>query len=224
MGKQVGVVFDLDGTLVDAFRDIQEAINRPLVARGAAPHSLEQIVRWVGDGAFKLAERATPANLMDQKDLIFTEMMAYYRDHPADHAALYPGVIELLEGLRAEGIPVGVLSNKPYEMCVKTCARFGLTPLVNCIHGHTETAPHKPDPQALRAVMADLGVSHAAMVGDGVPDGAVSQAAGMPFIACLWGSRSREQLEVFNPAAYADSVAELGPIIRRVVGWTEKRQ
>ena len=217
MGDKAAVIFDLDGTLIDAFRDIQEAINRPLVARGVAPHSLDQIVRWVGDGAFKLAERATPPHLMDQQKQIFGEMMLYYRDHPADHAVLYPGVIELLKGLQADRIPIGVLSNKPYEMCVKTCAQLGLMPFVDVLHGHTETAPRKPDPEALRSVMADLGVTRAVMVGDGVPDGEVSQAAGVPFIACLWGSRTREQLAEFAPVAWADSVAELGPLIRKLL-------
>lgn len=215
MATQHAVIFDLDGTLVDAFRDIQEAINRPLVARGVAPHSLDQIVRWVGDGAFRLAERATPPHLMDQSQQIFAEMMAWYHDHAADHARLYPGVPELLRALREDGFLIGVLSNKPYPMCVRTCTDLGIAPFLDAVRGDMPGEPRKPDPAALRTVLADLGVDRAAMVGDGVPDGEVARNAGMPFIACLWGTRSREQLAVFDPVEYAEAVPDLLEAIRR---------
>ena len=209
------VVFDLDGTLVDAFADIAAAMNAPLAARGLPTHTVATICTMVGDGAGKLIERAAPAGASPA--LLATlkeEMIAHYSAHPADHASVYPGVFPLLDRLRAQGIRLAVLSNKPHEMTLKTCAVLGLSPHFDEIVGEVEPdVPRKPDPTGLLAMLRRLGAEQALLVGDGVPDGQVAANAGIPFIAALWGSRTRDQLAPLNPIAFAETVPELEGIV-----------
>lgn len=214
-----GAIFDLDGTLVDAFADIAEAVNVPLRRRGLPERTNEEIRTFVGDGVGKLLDRAgrdIPEAGMEE---FRREALEQYRAHPADRAQVYDGVREALTRLRGEGIKTGVLSNKPQAMTIQTCDQLGLLPLFDDIRGeHPEESPRKPDPRALLEQMERLGITRAVMVGDGVPDGEVAQRAAVPFLACLWGTRTREQLQPYNPCGWAKSPAELADLILRLAG------
>lgn len=213
------VIFDLDGTLVDAFSDIAEAVNVPLRARGIAPHSMETIKRMVGDGAGKLLDRAAPMLPPEDQAAFRKEMLEYYYAHPADQAFVYEGIFPLLESLRAAGVPMGILTNKPHPMTVKTCEQMALTEYFQDISGiQVEGGLRKPDPRSLREQLARLGVSRGIMVGDGVPDGQVAEATGQPFVAVLWGTRGRAELEAFSPAAVAEQVGDLESILFSLLG------
>lgn len=212
--RDTAVIFDLDGTLVDAFSDIAEAVNVPLRARGIAPYSMETIKGMVGDGAGKLLDRAAPMLSPEEQLRFREEMLAYYHAHPADMAYVYEGIFPLLEALRSAGVPLGILTNKPHPMTVKTCDQMGLTPFFQDISGiQVEGGLRKPDPRSLMEQLARLGVSHGIMVGDGVPDGQVAVATGQPFVAVLWGTRGRAELEAFSPVAVAAQVADLESIL-----------
>ncbi len=207
-------VFDLDGTLVDAFEDIAEAINTPLRKRGYPEHSVDSIKRMVGEGAGKLIERATPGMEPEMVEEVRQEMLAKYIESPADNAAIYPGVFDLLEDLLDWGIVMGILSNKPHEMTVKTCEVLGLSRYFQDIVGEdAEASPRKPDPMGLESMIERAGATRAVLIGDGAADGQVAQNAGVPFIACLWGTRNREQLAEFAPVGFAESPAELEKLI-----------
>ncbi|MBI1291544.1 HAD-IA family hydrolase [bacterium] len=204
--RKRAVIFDLDGTLVDAFQDIANAINRPLAARGMPTHSVDTIRTFVGEGAGKLIERSVPPGT-DAATLesVRAEMMAWYRDHPADHAFIYEGILPVLEALRSRGVPMGVLSNKPHAMTLSTCERLGLSDFFGDVAGEQGAGvPRKPDPMGLRLQLERLGVEDAIMVGDGRPDGEVARAAGVPFVAVTWGTRTAEQLLEYGPVAVVD--------------------
>jgi phosphoglycolate phosphatase len=209
------IVFDLDGTLADAFADIAAAINLPLGRRGLPLHDVASIKSMVGDGAGKLIERAVPAGT-SAEDLaaIRTEMLAHYYAHPADNAFLYDGIRGVLESLHGRAVPLAILSNKPHPMTLETCRRLDISHYFAAIQGEDpQHAPRKPDPAALTALRTRLGVDQLVMVGDGVPDGLVAQRAAVPFVACLWGTRTREQLAPYTPVAVAEQPADLAPIL-----------
>ncbi len=211
------VIFDLDGTLIDAFSDIADAVNVPLRRRGYPTHSVAAITEFVGEGAGKLIERATPNIPADEIEEVRREMMDYYRQFPAEHAIVYTGILPLLEGLRARGLRLGILTNKRIEMTHKTLVKLGLTNYFDDVVGEDgESTPRKPHPGGLLAQIQRLGGHSAILVGDGIPDGKVAIAAGVPFVAVLWGTRTREQLAEFNPIAYAETVEELDAILHHL--------
>ncbi|CAN5306572.1 phosphoglycolate phosphatase [soil metagenome] len=213
------VVFDLDGTLVDAFTDIANAVNAPLAKRGLPTHSVAAITRLVGEGAGRLLDRALPTEDAAEFAAMRAEMMEHYRAHPADFASVYTGILPLLERIRARGFRTAVLSNKPHAMSESTCREMGLSELIECVIGeNSPSVPRKPDPTGLRLIIEKLGGGPAVLVGDGLPDGQVAAAAGIPFVACLWGTRSREELVDQNPVAIAEAPDELEGILVEVLG------
>ncbi|MCC5876204.1 MAG: HAD family hydrolase [Candidatus Sumerlaeia bacterium] len=217
--KPTGIVFDLDGTLVDAFADIAAAINRPLAALGLPVKDVETIKNLVGEGAGRLIERASEGAPPEKLPWIREEMMAWYREHPADLATIYDDVLPMLDDFKARGISMAILSNKPHPMTLKTCEDLGISEYFTVIQGEDpQKAPRKPDPGALQALSKTNGLAHPIMVGDGVPDGRVAVNAGVPFVACLWGTRSREQLDEFNPVAVAESPAQLHRQLLELLG------
>lgn len=214
----VGLVFDLDGTLVDAFEDIAVAINRPLAALGLPLKDASEIRELVGEGAGKLIERCSAGAPPEKLPWIREEMMGWYFDHPADHAFVYDGIREMLEEFHARGISMGVLSNKPHPMTVKTCDELGLSRYFRVIQGEdANLGPRKPDPALLLNLCGRMGTDRNLLVGDGVPDGQVAQNAGLPFVACLWGTRDRHHLEPFAPVAFVERPTELAAALRDLV-------
>jgi phosphoglycolate phosphatase len=213
------VIFDLDGTLVDAFQDIANAINRPLGARGMPVHSVEVIRTFVGEGAGKLVERAVPPGTPPELiQTVRAEMLEWYHAHPADFAFVYDGIVPVLDHLRARRAPLGVLSNKPHPMTVLTMQQLGLADFFQGMAGEKgPEVPRKPDPKGLRLLLEEMGVTDAIMVGDGRPDGEVARAARIPFVAVTWGTRTADQLTEYDPAAVADQPAELIPILDRLL-------
>lgn len=203
-------IFDLDGTLVDAFADLTEAVNLPLRARGLPEHPLEVIKGMVGDGAGKLIERATTGIDAAEVEKIRVEILDKYRENPADNAHVYPGIYNVLDDLLDWGIKLGILSNKPHEMALKTCDQLELTKYFEEIRGECpDNTPRKPDPGALLAMCERMRADRVVYVGDGAADGQVARNAGVPFVACLWGTRTREQLSVYNPVAIVEEPKDL---------------
>lgn len=223
MPHQQAIIFDLDGTLVDAFADITAAVNVPLAKRGFPLHEVDTIRRMVGDGAGKLLDRALPPVPPEEFEELRREMLEHYAEHPADHAFVYEGVLPMLDRLKAEGVRMGILSNKPHPMTLGTLAEMGLTGYFDEIMGEDfPRIPRKPDPMGLRMLIERLGAEEVYLVGDGMPDGQVAEAAGVPFIACLWGTRNREELSRANPLAFAEDVAKLDIILQGLLGIGEQ--
>ncbi len=98
-----GVIFDLDGTLLDTIEDIALTINLVFGRRGYPPFSIEDCMRMVGDGMEVLVRRALPCGSGDEA--LIGEIVQEYREAYSlawrDHSRPYPGVLELLEGLKA---------------------------------------------------------------------------------------------------------------------------
>ncbi|WP_027858138.1 phosphoglycolate phosphatase [Marinobacterium jannaschii] len=188
------VLFDLDGTLVDSVPDLARAIDRMLQALGQAPAGIERVRHWVGNGAQVLVKRALagqhdvgdielPAALFERGYALFLD---YYGEATADQSELYPGVIECLDGLKARGITMAVVTNKPIAFTRTMLDGFGLTPYFAVVLGGDSLPTRKPDPQMLLAAMAECGATAAQslMVGDSLNDVGAGRNAGCA-VACV---------------------------------------
>ena len=202
------VVFDLDGTLADTLADITAALNMTLADAGLPSLPQEEVMRYVGDGSAKLIERALPPS-EGHRDVgeLTAAFVAHYERKPSVHARLYPGVPAMLDTLAQGGIRTAVLTNKR-----GTVARLLLSELLpgnplRDIVGDGDGFPRKPDPAAVRELIARAGTRPArtAMVGDGLPDMRMGRAAGVCTIAAAWGYVPRDQLAAEEPTWIADS-------------------
>ncbi len=202
------VVFDLDGTLLDTIPDIAGSLNRALASCGLPVHPVRVCESFVGGGIREAVRKAapehTPAEVLDR---VLAAYLADYPDHCTDTTRCYPGVPQMLAGLEAAGLLLGVLSNKtegPTRHIIET-----LLPGVpfRCVFGRVDGRPLKPDPAAAAPVLEALALSPSeiAYAGDSGTDMQFARAAGMLAAAAPWGYRSREELVAMGAELVADS-------------------
>ena len=183
------VGFDLDGTLLDTSGDLGAAVNHALGLAGREPVPPAAVSGLIGGGAKLMLQRAlTLTGGTDNIDLdaLFAQLLAYYEANIAVHTALYPGAAAMLDALADHGIKLAVVTNKREPMTRLLFDTLGLTGRFDCIIG-AGRYPLKPAPDALHAMVAELGGGKAAFVGDTTFDTRAARAAGLPSVAVSFG-------------------------------------
>jgi len=193
-----GIIFDLDGTLLDTLTDLADATNRVLTCHGFATHPVGAYRYFVGDGMRMLVERALPPEqrVAEVVDQVFSELHADYGENWAVATRPYAGVVELLAGLQQRGIVMSVLSNKPDEFTgVMVRTYFPDIPF-KCIYGLSDRVAKKPDPSGALRIAAETGIKPAQTLYlcDTLVDMKTAVSAGMFPIGALWGFRDEPEL------------------------------
>jgi len=198
------VVFDLDGTLTDSLPDLAAALNRSLGGHGKPPLPLEQVRPMVGDGIRALYERGYAARGLVLSETDLTAGSADYTAHATVETVLYPGAMDALRALAAEGWRLAVCTNKPEAAARVLLDHVGLLPMLAAVGGGDSFPVRKPDPDHVRLTLAAAGgdAHEAIMVGDHHNDIAAGHGAGLATIFAAWGYGGAEM------AAGADAVAE----------------
>ncbi len=201
------ILFDLDGTLLNTIDDLADAGNWVCAQHGWPTFTVEQFKHMVGNGIPKLIERFSPesARTPDQLAATLAEFTARYDAHKEDKTAPYPGIPELLDALKAEGIQTAVFSNKADPLCGKIIEHYFGAGSFSIVRGNRPGVPTKPDPTGVYSLMKDLGAEKDStlFVGDSDVDILTGHNAGLPAMGALWGFRGRAELT----AAGADALA-----------------
>lgn len=170
MPKPKAFIFDLDGTLVDALPDIRANANRALKALGYDFQlSLDETRPHVGGGAQKLAASVLGKPMDDPDTMALYHAFAdIYEKHPADFSQPFPGVMETLEALHEQGIPMSCVTAKPAKARVQVLDALGLTPYLAHALSPEDGFAKKPAPDMLLECCRVMGVAPAqtVMVGD----------------------------------------------------------
>lgn len=196
MHKYKTYIFDLDGTLLSTLADLAASTNYALRTHHMPEHSLDEVRRFVGNGVKKLMERAIPDGLNNP---LFEETFATFRQHYMQHnldtTQPYPGIMQLLEQLKAEGKNIAVVSNKFYAATRELCRHF-FGDLVPVAIGEREDIRKKPAPDTVIEALRELGVDKegAVYIGDSDVDIMTAKNSGMPCVSVLWGFRDKEFL------------------------------
>jgi phosphoglycolate phosphatase len=212
-----GVLFDLDGTLLDTLQDLGDSVNRVLAARGWPTHDLEAYRFFVGEGARTLIARALPAAHRDAAT-VGAALAAYradYQQHWNVATRPYDGVPELLAGLQQRGQALGVLSNKPHAMTVKCMEGYFPGVPFRALLGQRDHVAHKPDPAGAFEAAHLMGVpaGRVRYVGDTGTDMLTARAAGMFALGVTWGFRSEVELRENGAQALAHHPREVLPLL-----------
>jgi phosphoglycolate phosphatase len=187
------VIFDLDGTLIDTAPDLLAAVNAVMAAEGRGAIELPTLRHLVGHGARTMLEHALlntgPAVPPERLAQLVDDFLNHYRGNIAAASVPFPGVVETLEALKAQGAALGICSNKPHDMTELLLGTVGLTHFFGSIHGAGRNAKNKPDAMHLNAVIHELGASrdNSVMVGDSATDVAAARAVGVPVIVMSYG-------------------------------------
>lgn len=187
------VVFDLDGTLVDSAPDIAAALNVALAEAGVPPLDLATVTSLVGAGARRLVERALAVGQGTPEpgkiERVLGGFLTAYRASPARLTRVYPGAAEALAVLDAEGVALGVATNKPEDLTRAILGALGIERHFGAVAGSLPGRALKPDPELLAIAAAELGASAASavMVGDSSADAGAARAFGCPAILVASG-------------------------------------
>ena len=202
------LVFDLDGTLIDGYAAIGEALSYAMERLGLQPPPEPQVRVMVGHGLERLLEQAVGPELAPQGVLLFRER---YPEVAVAGSHLLPGVADTLAVLREGGYRMAVASNKPARFSRLILEALGIARYFLSIEGPDEATPAKPDPTMLRRILdaAKAPASESLIVGDMEVDAEFARAAGARVVLIPNGSRSRQELADVPADGHLDSFADL---------------
>lgn len=212
---KTGILFDLDGTLLNTLDDLLDATNYALSQCGYPERTLSELRMFVGNGARNQIRMSLPANASPEEvDQVLGIYKPYYTAHCQIKTRPYEGILEALEALRPD-FSLAIVSNKPDAAVKKLCADFfpGIYAL-----GETPDCPRKPAPDMVRRAMAAMGVERCIYVGDSEVDILTAGNACVPCLSVLWGFRDREILENAGAQYLCPSPALLPQMLREIAG------
>jgi len=193
-----GIIFDLDGTLLNTLDDIGTCANLVLNRRGFPCHEISEYRYFVGDGAAMLIQRALPEKNRDPDTVsaCAKEFKEIYQKNRDSATVLYPGIPELLNELAVRKIKKAILSNKPHELTVNTVNNLLAKWSFDIVFGQRDHAPKKPDPASALEIAKHLDIvpSEFLYLGDSSVDMQTAVSAGMFPVGALWGYREKNEL------------------------------
>ena len=217
------VMIDLDGTMVDTIGDFEVALNRALADLQVPTANRLLIERSIGKGSehlirtvlkhqFALPEMAGNAREVEQ---LFTPVWERYEQHylsiNGEFSNVFPGVMEGLEQIKALGLPIACLTNKPVSYTLPLIQDKGLAPYFSKVFGGDSFERKKPDPlpllktcEALQSLPAQT-----LMVGDSSNDAQAANAAGCPVVLMTYGYNHGEPIQKTPALAWLDSLVQL---------------
>lgn len=212
-----GIIFDLDGTLVNSLEDIADAMNHVLALHLLPVHDVEAYRTFVGNGMRKLAERALPEEMRknDVCEAYFKEMFDYYGAHCTIKSKAYEGIPELIQALTQQSVPIAVLSNKAHDLTQKVVSAIFSPDAFLTVVGLKDEATKKPNPAAAIQICEQMGGAPEdfMFVGDSDVDMQTARNAGMYGVGVTWGFRSRAELEAAGAKAIIDAPMELTMVL-----------
>lgn len=208
---KTGILFDLDGTLLDTLEDLADSLNHVLDTFGYPRRTLEEVRQFVGNGAARLIAQAVPAGA--DAAPVLAAFQAFYSTHCQIKTRPYAGIPEALAYL-GQRYPIAIVSNKP-DIAVKTlCA--GLFPGIYAL-GEVPGCPRKPAADMVFTAMKAIGADSCVYVGDSEVDVLTSKNAGVPCVSVLWGFRDREAMEAVGAKQFCETPEALPACIDRAV-------
>ena len=225
-----GVIFDLDGTLLNTLDDLATAGNHVLKVLGREEYPVEAYKLMVGNGIPNLVRRflaGTNANTDPQVETeafaalpdelfekAFAEFMSFYNVHSEDQTAPYEGIMEMLAHLQEAGVKLAVVSNKADGPAKQLVMKY-FGPMFTVVLGARPEVPIKPDPASTleAAQLLGLKTSEVLYVGDSNVDMITANNAGLEGCGVLWGFRDEKELRTAGAKYLAADAAELEKLV-----------
>lgn len=205
-----GILFDLDGTLLNTLDDLMDAVNHTMEVFGYPRHSREEVRRFVGNGAGRLLQLSVPQGRDWQEPL--AAFQSYYREHCQIKTAPYPGIMETLYALKK--YPMAIVSNKPDAAVKKLCAQY--FPGIYA-QGEHPGCPRKPSPDMVRIAMEHIGVDRCIYVGDSEVDVLTAHNAAVPCLSVLWGFRDRAEIQAAGESRFCETPAQMPAMLEEMM-------
>jgi phosphoglycolate phosphatase len=207
-----GIIFDLDGTLVNSIEDISDSMNVVLKASDYPIHTYETYETFIGSGIRNLVSKAIPSSVNTEQEIdsAFIAMLDHYKDNCTNKTSAYKGIPKLLKTLYSYGIKMAVLSNKA-DGLTKKVVTDKLPSIFKPVIGLTSESLKKPNPEVLLSICEklELDIKKTFYIGDSVIDIQTAKNAGLISVVVTWGFQSKENLLMENPDYVIETPQEL---------------
>lgn len=209
-----GVIFDLDGTLLNTLDDMANSVNIILDKHNYPVHDTEKYKYFIGNGMEKLIRRALPESVLENEEIVnkcLDEFILEYDRRWDELTRPYDGINDLMEVLDSKGIQMSVLSNKPNNFTRELVDKFFGLKRFKVVFGAREEVPKKPDPAAAFEIskLSKILPNEYLYLGDTGVDMKTANAAGMHAIGVTWGFRKADELIENGAKAIIDNPMEL---------------
>lgn len=192
-----GIIFDLDGTLLNTLYDLHNCVNLTLKEFNYPCKSLDEVRSYVGVGFRNLIKSCLPEGIDDQTiDLITARYRDIYHANPTTYTKPYDGMIEVIDKLNKKGILLAVNSNKSDELSNIIVNYYYPGNKFIKIIGYRDGLPLKPDPYTGNELLSLMNINkeEALYIGDSGVDIKTAKNLGVKSIGCAWGFRGRDVL------------------------------
>ena len=212
---KTGILFDLDGTLLDTLQDLTDAVNHSLRFYGCPERTAMEVRSFVGNGVEYLMRKALPGKANDPEiGPVMETYREYYSAHTKDKTCPYAGVVDALQEIAKE-FPVAVVSNKPDYATKPLCREFFGEEIFAL--GQLDGCPRKPAPDMLQKAMKAIGVEKCIYVGDSEVDVLTAKNAGAPCLSVLWGFRDKDYLAEQGATHFCDDPKKLYATLKEMI-------
>lgn len=203
-----GIIFDLDGTLLDTLGDLTTAVNLTCADYGQPILTRQQVSDNIGNGFKVTITKSLPGVDASEIPAAVQKFKDHYASVYMEDSPAYEGVHDLLDELKKRQIRLSVVSNKVHGYVVDLIAARFPNHHFDVVYGEGDGQKRKPDPQGLMEACDAMGLSveEVLMIGDSEADLLSAQAIGMKMLAVSWGFNSVEKLKsvgcrsfVFHP-------------------------
>lgn len=220
LGNIKAVIIDLDGTLLDTAADLAAAANAVRVEFGLAELPAQRIVEFVGRGADVLIHRtltdSTDGQVGQEKfALARAAFDVHYQRENGRWAKPFAGVMSGLNAIKAIGLPMVCVTNKPQQFAEPLLAQHGMTEFFALTLGGDALPKKKPDPLPLTHAAQYLSVStqQCLMVGDSGNDAVAARAANMPVFILPYGYNEGQPVQSLNCDGIVSSIEEIAGLL-----------
>ncbi len=208
-----GIVFDLDGTLVDSLSATIEAFNQGILRFGGRRHTAAEVMAYFGPGESEiLAKIVGPHNA----DAAYQASREYMDSHMGE-IPLHDGVPELLDHLKSENIPISIFTGRSWDTTELILKHHRILDRFVTVVASDHVDFPKPAPEGLQLALSRMNIhpQNSLFVGDSHADMMASQAAGSHGVAALWDLLAdRKAIEPYDPAHWAKHPSEIIEIYR----------
>lgn len=190
------VIFDMDGTILNTLEDLKDSVNYALDQMGYPSRTLDEVRRFVGNGARLLIERAVPAGTTKEDcDKCLEIYSKHYATNMQNKTRPYDGIMDLLKELKERKYKLAIVSNK-FDTAVKALCKDHYDEYIKVAIGESQNVARKPAPDSVFTAMKELGSNgeESIYVGDSDVDAQTAHNAGLKCVGVTWGFRSREIL------------------------------
>ncbi|MBW7571190.1 HAD family hydrolase [Caproiciproducens faecalis] len=214
-------IFDLDGTLANTLASIANFANTAMEQCGYKPIEVEKYKYLVGNGTDRLMhamlDTALGAQAYTEDDILKMRRIYddLYESDPTRLVTNYSGMHETLEKLKAEGIRMAVLSNKPHNCTTAIIDALFPQGTFDLCYGQRQEVARKPSPEGALLIADELSVrpENILYIGDTNTDMKTGAAAGMDTVGVLWGFRTEEELKENNANYIVDRPEQIYDIV-----------